>query len=285
MTILSGKALLAGVIGHPVGHSLSPRLHGFWLNEHQIDGVYMPLAVTPDNFPEALRALPKMGFAGVNITVPHKVVALQTVDIIEPSAKKIGAVNTVIVGNEGRLIGANTDGYGFIENLKSGMNNSKIIGPVVVLGAGGAARAVIVSLLEEGVSEIRLLNRTRGRAEQLAQDISGHFNASIQVIDWEIRAQSLEGAGLLVNTTTLGMVGKPQLDIDLSALPKSAWVTDIVYAPLQTPLLKAAMQRGNPVVDGIGMLLHQARPGFERWFGKPVQVTTELRNFVLAGMG
>ena len=278
--IPSGKARLAGVMGWPVGHSRSPRLHGYWLEHYGIDGAYVPLPVRPEDFTHALRALPKLGFAGVNITVPHKEEAARLVDMLEPFAKRVGAVNTIVVGPDHQLEGRNTDGFGFIANLKSGAETWRAdSGPALVLGAGGAARAVCAALLDEGVPEVRLVNRSPDRAHQLAEEIGGSF----RVISWEEREAAAEGAGLLVNTTTLGMTGATPLDFRLGALPRHALVTDIVYAPLETDLLRRARIRGNPVVDGIGMLLHQARPGFQAWFGRLPDVTDALRTFVLGG--
>lgn len=276
--ILSGKAKLAGVMGWPVGHSRSPRLHGYWLDRYGIDGAYVPLSVPPERVEEAIRALPALGFRGCNVTVPHKEVAYRTVDRLDATAKRMGAVNTIVVQDDGSLEGRNTDGFGFIENLKSGAPGWKASdGPAVVIGAGGAARAVVASLLDEGAPLVWLVNRTRERAEELAGDIGG----AIKVADWVSRETLLEGAALVVNTTTQGMAGQPPLDLDLAALPSSAVVTDIVYTPLMTPLLAAAQTRGNRVVDGIGMLLHQARPGFAAWFGTQAEVTEELKRFVL----
>ena len=279
MTI-SGKAKLAGVMGWPVGHSRSPRLHGYWLEHYGIDGAYVPLAVPPDRIEQAIRALPALGFRGCNVTVPHKEAAYRTVDRLDATAKRMGAVNTIVVGEDGSLEGRNTDGFGFIENLKSGAPGwTAADGPALVIGAGGAARAVVASLLDEGAPQVWLVNRTRARAEELASDIGG----AIEVADWVSRETLLEGAALVVNTTTQGMAGQPPLDLDLRALPGSAVVTDIVYTPLMTPLLSAAQARGNRVVDGIGMLLHQARPGFAAWFGREPEVTEGLKAAVLQG--
>ncbi|MEQ9554318.1 MAG: shikimate dehydrogenase [Rhodospirillales bacterium] len=279
---MTGRAKLAGVMGWPVSHSLSPVLHGHWLDSLGIDGAYVPLAVAPENFAPALAALANMGFRGVNVTVPHKEAALAAVDTADALARRIGAVNTVIVGDDGKLTGTNTDGFGFLENLKEGAPGwNPGQGPAVVLGAGGAARAVVVALIDAGVPEIRLINRTRARADRIAQDLGG----PVTVHDWEDRAAVLADADLLVNTTTLGMTGKDPLDISLDALPAAALVNDIVYAPLETNLLAAARARGNPVVDGLGMLLHQARPGFEAWFGQAPQVTPDLRARILAHLG
>lgn len=277
--ILSGKSKLAGVIGWPVEHSLSPRLHGYWLQQLGIDGAYVPLAVKPENLHECLKALTKLGFAGCNLTLPHKEVALKIVDECTEEARIIGAVNTLICRPDGSLQGTNTDAYGFIENIRSSGNMPAEKGTAVILGAGGAARAVAYALAKEGFSQLILVNRTRERAEELAADFS---QFSIQVADWQQRNDVLAGASLLVNTTTLGMKNHPAPDIALDALPTTALVTDIVYCPLQTSLLEDAAHRGNPTVDGLGMLLHQAVAGFESWFGQKPQVTEELRQFVLA---
>jgi shikimate dehydrogenase len=276
--IVSGKAKLAGVMGWPVGHSRSPRLHGYWLQHLGIDGAYVPLAVKPEDFEQVLRALPRMGFRGANVTVPHKEQALALADHVEPLARRIGAVNTLVVRDDGSIEGRNTDAFGFIENLRHGAPHWKpAAGPAVVLGAGGAARAVCAALVDAGVPEIRLVNRSAARAEQVAADIGGHFT----VRGWHDAGAALDCANLLVNTTTLGMTGQPRLELDLSALPVHAVVNDIVYAPLMTDLLVAAAARGNKVVDGLGMLLWQAVPGFEAWFGLRPEVTPALRGFVL----
>jgi len=274
---ISGKAKLAGVIGWPVGHSRSPRLHGYWLKHLGIDGAYVPLAVKPEDFEQVLRALPRMGFAGANVTVPHKEQALALADHVEPLARRIGAVNTLVVRPDGSIEGRNTDAFGFLENLRHGAPHWNAAEPAVVLGAGGAARAVCAALVDAGVPDIRLVNRSRDRAEKLAAEIGGRFT----VVEWDKAADALAGAGLLVNTTTLGMTGQPPLALDLAALPLHAVVNDIVYAPLMTDLLVAAAARGNRAVDGLGMLLWQALPGFEAWFGARPEVTPALRAYVL----
>jgi shikimate dehydrogenase len=277
--IPSGKARLAGVMGWPVAHSLSPRLHGYWLEQHGVDGVYVPLAVAPDHLATALRALPSLGFRGVNLTLPHKERALELCQEVDDLARRIGAVNTIVV-REGRLVGSNSDAFGFLESLKAGAPEWRPeAAPAVVLGAGGAARAVVAALIDAGAPEVRLVNRTRERAEALAASLGG----AISIQHWAKRRAALADAGLLVNATTLGMAGQPPLDLDLGGLPSDALVTDLVYAPLVTPLLAAARARGNPLVDGLGMLLHQARPGFEAWFGVRPDVTAALRAFVLSG--
>lgn len=277
MTI-SGKARLAGVMGWPVGHSLSPRLHNYWLDLHGIDGAFVPLPVTSEHFPQALRVLAHLGFRGVNVTVPHKEAALRAVDRVDETARRIGAVNTIVIGDDGTLSGTNTDAYGFRTHLLASVPGfDAASGAAVVIGSGGAARAVAVALAGMGARELRIVNRTLARAEELALALG----APARVVDWSGRARALDGAAIVVNTTTQGMTGQPALDLDLSFLPSSAVVFDIVYSPLQTPLLQAAAARGNATVDGLGMLLHQAVAGFEAWFGLRPQVTAELRAHVL----
>jgi shikimate dehydrogenase len=275
--MISGKARLAGLLGWPVGHSKSPRLHNHWLALHGIDGAYVPLPVAPAHLAEAVRLLPHLSFAGANVTVPHKEAVLALVDEVEPLAARIGAVNTLVIGADGRIAGRNTDAAGFLLNLKE-IRAEPAAGPAVVLGAGGAARAACAALLQEGVAEIRLVNRSLDRARQLAADLGG----PIVPIEWSGREAALEGALLLVNSTSLGMSGQPPLDISLDRLPPGALVNDMVYAPLETALLAAARARGNAVADGIGMLLHQARPGFEAWFGVMPEVTPDIRTMMLA---
>lgn len=270
---------LAGVMGWPIHHSLSPELHGFWLSKYGIDGAYVPLAVSPDNIEAALRSLPKLGFAGTNVTVPHKEEALRIVDHLDPIAERIGAINTIFVNEDGSLSGTNTDAIGFMENLKNGAPEwepSK--SSVVVLGAGGAARAVVAALVDAGVPEVRLVNRTLSRAQEVSLSVGG----PISVYGWGQANDCLFGASLVVNTTTLGMEGQPPMQIDLAGLPSDAVVTDIVYTPLMTPFLSQAQSLELKCVDGLGMLLHQAALGFEGWFGQKPEITDELRDHVLA---
>ena len=272
------KARKAGVMGWPVDHSRSPALHGFWLKTYGIDGTYERIPVKPEDLEKALRSLPEHGFAGCNLTLPHKEAAVAIVDEVSPEGRRIGAVNTIFVTPDGRLKATNTDAYGFITSLRTGAPAYQPkSGMAVVLGAGGAARAICVALLDAGVPEVRLINRTPARAEQLAKDVGG----ALAVSTWADRNAALKNAALLVNTTTQGMKGQPPLDIDLAALPQEAVVTDIVYVPLETPLLAVARARGNIVVDGLGMLLYQAQPGFAGWFGKWPDVTEGLRAHVL----
>jgi shikimate dehydrogenase len=278
---ITGRTRLAGIMGWPIAHSRSPALHNFWLDEHGIDGVYVPLPVRPEQLAQALRALPALGFRGCNLTLPHKQMALSVVDRVDALARRIGAINTVVVAADGGLQGSNTDVYGFRESLHDAAPDwDPAAGAAVVLGAGGAARAVVAALIEAGVAEIRLLNRTMARAQRMAEDLAAG-PSRIVISPWQSREAALDGAGLLVNTTSLGMAGEPDLDIDLAALPQSAIVVDIVYVPLETSLLAAARRRGHRTIDGLGMLLHQGRPGFEAWFGTPVRVTRELRTAVL----
>ncbi|MDR3518548.1 MAG: shikimate dehydrogenase [Azospirillaceae bacterium] len=279
----TGKARVAGVIGWPVAHSRSPRVHGYWLDLYGIDGAYVPLAVPPQRLGDAIRGLAALGFRGANVTVPHKQAVMPFLDVIEAAAQRIGAVNTIVVGDNGLLTGTNTDGFGFLANLRAACPGWRAAdGPAVVIGAGGAARAVVVSLLDAGVPSVRLINRTDARAHDLAGALGGAPGTAIEVVAWDQRAAALGDAGLLVNTTTQGMEGHAALDLVLDDLPGAATVTDIVYTPLETPLLAAARARGNPVVDGLGMLLHQARPGFQAWFGRLPEVTPALRDVVLA---
>jgi len=276
---LSGKAKVAGLIGWPVAHSRSPRLHGYWLAEHGIDGAYVPLPVAADQVEVAVRGLAAAGLRGVNVTIPHKQAVLALCDQVDDLARRIGAVN-VLLFDGGEIRGTNTDAFGFMENLKAGAPSLAVTkAPAVLLGAGGAARAVAVGLLDDGVPELRLCNRNRARAERLAADIGG----AITVVPWEESGAALAGAGLLVNSTSLGMSGQPGLEIPLDDLDPGAVVADLVYSPLETDLLAAARAHGCTGVDGLGMLLHQGRPCFAAWFGPDPQVTPELRAFVMDG--
>ena len=268
------RFLLAGVMGWPVMHSRSPALHGFLLRQHGLYGAYVPLAVKPEGLEAALRALPALCFAGCNLTIPHKQAAIAIVDEVDDAAKAIGVASCVTVDTEGRLSATNNDWFGYVEGVVEAFPEWRAdAGPIVVVGGGGGSRAVVYALVHQGAGEIRLINRTRSRAEALARDIGG----PITVVDWGTRADALDGAAMLVNTTSQGMVGTPPLDIDLARLPKAALVSDIVYIPAETPLLAAARKRGNPTVAGLGMLLHQARPAWRSWFGIEVSVTPELR--------
>lgn len=272
---------LAGVMGFPVLHSRSPMIHKHWLREHGLTGEYMPIAVQPANLEKALRALPALGFAGVNLTIPLKEAALAIVDHVDPLARRIGAINCVAVAPDGALSGFNYDAIGYLESLREAQPSWRAdAGPAAILGSGGAARAIIAGLLEEGTPEIRLCNRTRARAEALASD----FGPKVRTVDWQERSTALAGTALLVNTTSMGMKGQPPLEISLKDLPSTALVSDIVYTPLETGLLHEARVRGNTGVDGLGMLLHQAVPAFATWFGITPRVTPDLRRMVEASL-
>ncbi|WP_036283811.1 shikimate dehydrogenase [Methylocystis sp. ATCC 49242] len=273
------RFLLAGVMGWPISHSRSPKIHNYWMSQYGIDGVYVPLAIEPGKLEAALRALPALCFAGCNLTIPHKEAALNFLDRIEPAAARIGAVNCVVVGQDGELIGRNYDGYGFIASLREAAPDwGAARAPCVVIGAGGGARAIVSGLIEAGAREIRLFNRTMERAKALAAD----FGGPVRACAWQERHEALAGAGLLVNTTSQGMVGQQPLDLSLAALPATALVADIVYAPLETPLLAEARRMGATAVDGLGMLMHQARPAFRDWSGVMPEATPELRARIVA---
>ncbi len=269
---------LAGVIGHPIAHSKSPRLHGHWLRRYGVPGHYIPMDVAPENLAEVVRALPKAGFVGVNVTIPHKEAILDIADLVTDRATLIKAANTLIFRKDGKIHADNTDGYGFIENIRQRAPDwDPKAGPAAVIGAGGAARAVVAALLDVGVPEIMISNRTRIRAEQLQTD----FGKRITVVEWVQAGNMLEDAKTVVNTSSLGMVGQPELRVPLDGLNRDALVTDLVYNPLQTRLLREATEMGCTTVDGLGMLLHQAVPGFERWFGTRPEVDDDLRAAVL----
>jgi shikimate dehydrogenase len=273
------KLRLAGVIGAPIAHSRSPRLHRHWLDRYGIDGHYIPLEVQQQDLAEVLAMLPRLGFVGLNVTIPHKETVLKLADIVTDRAALIGAANTLIFRKDGKLHADNTDGIGFLSNLRQAAPQwTPAAGPAAVLGAGGAARAVISALIEAGVPELRLANRTRTRAEALRAEFGGR----VVVYDWVQLAAMLEDSMTVVNTTALGMTGKPDLRIPFDALHPDAIVNDLVYTPLHTHFLKEASLRGCTIIDGLGMLLHQAAPGFERWFGKRPEVDEMARAAVLA---
>lgn len=275
---LPPHAPLAGVIGWPIAHSRSPRLHGHWLQRYGLPGYYVPLPIRPEHLAETLRALPRAGFVGANVTIPHKEAVLALADIVTDRAALIGAANTLIFRPDGKIHADNTDGYGFIANLRQHVPDwLPDAGPAAVIGAGGAARAVVASLLETGITELRIANRTRIRAET----IKAEFGARVVVYDWAQVGNMLEGAHTVVNASSLGMEGKAPLRVPLDALMPGALVTDLVYTPLDTPFLQEARQRGCVTVDGLGMLLHQAAPGFERWFGQRPEVDDAARQAVL----
>jgi len=272
------KTPLAGVIGSPIAHSRSPQLHAHWLKSLGIRGFYIPMEISEANLNDALRSLPKLGFVGVNVTVPYKERVLALADVVSDCATVIGAANTLSFRKDGTIYADNTDGYGFLENIRQGAPGWDVTaGPAAVLGAGGAARAVVVALRDAGAPEILISNRTRLRAEALQQE----FGRKLRVVDWVQAGNMLEHAAMVVNTTSLGMEGKPLLRVPLDGLQKGAVVTDLVYAPLRTRLLEEAEAMGCITVDGLGMLLHQAVPGFERWFGVRPQVDAETREAVL----
>lgn len=272
------KIPLAGVIGHPIAHSKSPVLHQYWLKKHGINGHYIPMDVAPENLETILRSLPKAGFLGCNITIPHKESALKIADVISDRAALIGSANTLIFSENGKIHADNTDGYGFISNIRDSIPNwSAQSGPAAVLGAGGASRAIIAALIESGAPEIRIANHTRARADSLR----AQFGARVVVYDWVQAPNMFEGAKTAINTTSLGMQGQPDFRVSLDALSDTAVATDIVYSPLKTRFLEAAEARGCKIIDGLGMLLHQAAPGFERWFGQRPEITAELREAVL----
>ena len=270
---------LAGVIGHPIAHSRSPALHGYWLKRYGRSGHYIPMDVAPQDLAHVLRTLPQMGFVGANITLPHKEAILQIADIITDRAALIGAANTLIFRKDGKIHADNTDGAGFMANLRQHAPQwDPTAGPAVVLGAGGASRAVVAALIEVGVPEIRIANRTRPRAEALRHD----FGAKVVVQEWNLVGQALDDASVLINTTSLGMTGKADMALNLDRLQGHTLVTDLVYTPLKTQFLIEAEDRGCAIVDGLGMLLHQAAPGFERWFGQRPEVDEATRHAVLS---
>jgi len=272
------KIPLAAVIGSPVAHSRSPALHTHWLKKYGLRGHYVPMDISQHDLPAVLAAMPKMGFVGANVTIPHKETVLGLANVVTDRAALIGAANTLIFRSDGKLHADNTDGYGFIENLRqSAPDWDPKSGPAAVLGAGGAARAVLASLLDVGVPEIRLSNRTRARSEALRKE----FGAKINVYDWVQAGNMLDSAATVVNATSLGMEGKPELRVPLDALSPKALVTDLVYTPLETELLRKAKAAGCTTVDGLGMLLFQAAPGFERWFGVRPEIDEEARQVVL----
>ncbi len=270
----------AGVIGWPITQSRSPLIHGSWLKQHNINGSYEKIAVEPHDLEHFIKTLKRNGFAGINLTIPHKETVLAFADEVTKEAKAIGAANTLWFQGD-KLIAGNTDAYGFITHLKTSCPTWQKQRPAMILGAGGAARAIIYALMQEGVPEIFLTNRTRERAEKLAIEFNGKSSTSIKVIPWEEKPKALPNCSLLVNSTSLGMTGKPPLQLDCAALPSGAVCYDIVYAPLETQLLKSAKQNDLGTVDGLGMLLHQAVPGFEKWFGVRPAVSPDLHELVV----
>lgn len=270
---------LAAVLGHPVAHSRSPALHNYWLKRYGIKGHYIPIDIAPMDLSELIRTLPRLGFVGCNVTIPHKEAILQIADVVTDRAALIGAANTLIFRKDGKIHADNTDGSGFIANLRQHAPHwVPASGPAVVLGAGGAARAVVAALIEVGVPEIRVANRTRPRADALRSD----FGAKIHVHEWVQAGNLLEDAATVINTTSLGMTGKADFHVPLDKLNPQALCNDLVYTPLKTQFLIEAEAQGATIVDGLGMLLHQAAPGFERWFGIRPEVDEATRKAVLA---
>ena len=270
---------VAAVLGHPINHSKSPKLHNYWLSLFNIDGYYIPLDIDPRYFEKSVRALSGLGFVGANVTIPYKEKVLKIADKISDRAAIIGAANTLTFLQDGRIYADNTDGYGFLQNIKCKYNDwTAGEGTSVVFGAGGASRAILGALIEDGANEVILANRTRSRADQLRSD----FGAKIKVVDWMKVQNYLSDASTVINATSLGMDGKAELPIPLQGLNKNTLVTDIVYTPLNTPLLENAAKRGCRTVDGLGMLIHQAIPGFERWFGVKPDVSEKLRELLIS---
>jgi shikimate dehydrogenase len=269
----------AGVIGWPIGHSRSPLIHSHWLHQYGISGSYEKIVARPEDFSETLSDLAGNGFAGVNVTLPHKRAALALADICDEAAKRIGAANTLVFSQDGSIHASNTDAFGFIQNLKT-YREDWVGTQALVLGAGGASRAVLYGLAQEGAASITVSNRTFSKAKDLCTEFLSK-TCAMNPVEWQELDTAIEGVDLLINATSLGMQGEPPLNISLESLPTTALVTDLVYAPLQTALLKEAARRGNPTLDGLGMLLHQARPGFESWFGTAPEVTPELRSIVV----
>ncbi len=270
---------VAAVLGHPINHSKSPKLHNYWLSLFNIDGYYIPLDIDPRYFENSVRALSGLGFVGANVTIPYKEKVLKIADKISDRAAIIGAANTLTFLQDGSIYADNTDGYGFLQNIKCKYNDwTAGEGTSVVFGAGGASRAILGALIEDGANEVILANRTRSRADQLRSD----FGAKIKVVDWMKVQNYLSDASTVINATSLGMDGKADLPIPLQGLNKNTLVTDIVYTPLNTPLLENAAKRGCRTVDGLGMLIHQAIPGFERWFGVKPDVSEKLRELLIS---
>lgn len=270
---------LAGVIGAPVAHSRSPTVHGYWLKRYGIEGHYIPMEIAQGDLKQALQFLPKLGFVGINVTIPHKETVLELADIVTDRAALIGAANTLIFRKDGKVHADNTDGSGFVANLRQHAPNwDPKSGPAMVYGAGGAARAVVAALIEIGVPEIRIANRTRPRADGLRSA----FGAKVMVYDWVSSQNELHDVTTIINTTSLGMTGKGEFNLSLDRLNPRALANDLVYTPLNTRFLQAAAERGCQTVDGLGMLLHQAAPGFERWFGQRPEVDDDTRTVVLS---
>ena len=273
-----GVPPLAFVAGWPIGHTRSPVLHGHWLQRYGIAGHYLPLPIAPEDFEGVVRTLAKCGFVGGNVTIPHKVAAYNVADETTERAKRLGAANTIIYDSERGIVADNTDGFGFLENLRSARPNwTGTEGPATIIGAGGASRAIVAALIDIGVPEIRLSNRTKSKAEAIAEELDG----PVSVVDWADVEGSVNGAKLIINTTSMGMQGGPPMLLTLEQMSADTLVTDAVYTPLDTPFLQLATSKGAQTVDGLGMLLHQARPGFAAWFGREPEVDDALREAVL----
>jgi len=275
------EKIKTGVIGHPINHSKSPIIHNYWIKKGDLEGSYEAIDIAPENLKTEIQRLVDEGYAGFNVTIPHKEAILELCDEVDGNSEVCGAVNTVVI-EDGKLIGHNTDSFGFLTNIKTAQPDFDFeAGAAVVIGAGGAARAVVSGLIGHRIPEVILINRTKERAEKIAKEI-GLGTDLVEVVDWDERHDMLQWANLVVNTSSLGMEGQPELDLNLDKLSTDALVNDIVYSPLETQLLKAAKARGNPTVTGIGMLLHQARPSFYEWFGVMPNVDEELERLVLA---
>jgi shikimate dehydrogenase len=282
---ISGKAKLAGVVGWPVAHSLSPRLHGYWLDAHAVDGAYIPLAVRREDFARVIQSLRDSGFAGVNVTVPHKEAAFAIANELDTAAQIAGAANLLLFHEDGKILGRNTDAMGLAASLLEALGKNALNGKIaVLLGSGGAARAAILALAQSGVCEIRIVARNIARAKTLSDELAPHTKIPLQAFDWKDWPKAADGAGILVNATSAGMSGNAVMDLSLDPLPVNAVVTDLVYNPLETELLKAAKARGNRAVDGLGMLMHQAVPAFEAFYGERPQVTPALRTELKKGL-
>jgi shikimate dehydrogenase len=270
----ANEFVLAGVMGWPIAQSRSPILHNYWIQKYNLNGRYVPLAVQPERLSEAMRGMRALGFRGCNVTMPHKLNIMPLLDSVTDTAKRIGAVNTVVIAEDGTMSGTNNDGNGYVDNVLDVAPAWKPdAGPIAILGAGGAARAIVVALIERGAKEIRLINRTFERAERIAAE----FGTPVKAIRWERRGEIIADVALLTNATNQGMTGKPPLDISLDRLSKQTLVSDLIYVPPETPFLEAARKRGNVTVNGLGMLLHQARPAFKAWFGVMPNITPDLR--------
>jgi shikimate dehydrogenase len=277
--MMAGDFILAGVMGWPIAQSRSPVLHNYWIDKYKLNGRYVPLAVRPERLSDAIRGLSALGFRGCNLTMPHKQLAMTMVDSLTDTAKRIGAVNCIVIGEDGKMSGTNNDGNGYVLSVQEVAPQWKPgDGPIAILGAGGAARAIIVALLERGASEIRLINRTFEKAERFAKD----FGLAIKPIPWDKRGDAIADVALLTNATNQGMTGHPPLEISLDKLSSRTLVSDLIYVPPETPFLTAAKARGNVIINGLGMLLHQARPAFQAWFGIMPEITPDLRTSIMA---